>query len=381
VVPPLGVIAILALSITAPAPSPDAVIRRAIERARANDLDRAVEDFTLVLSLRPRDITALLGRGDARERKHDHAGAIADFTEALRLAPGNAWVYLSRGIARRWAEDVQGSLADYTEAIRLQPTLAAAFGYRAIERRDDANDGAGAREDFLALARLLSSDPRAAAWRGFAEQAGGDLRAALAEFDESIRRNPRTPCVFVDRARARQEAGDCDGAVADYTEVLRLDPNYADVPSARARARALAGDRATAIAELEQIAAGAQDDLSSGLWIAALGGCTDGAEALAGRADWNGHLALLTLDRLAREDLIAEARSAADGRDRRQRLCEATGLAGLIADREGDVELAGCLYSQCVETRVAASIWPEWARARLAQMRWAAGRVARRGQW
>ena len=83
--------------------------------------------------------------------------------------------------------------------------------------------------------------------RANARSAQGDRAAAIADYDQAIRLDPRIPFAFNNRGLLRAEQGDIAGAIADYDQAIRLDPGYAQAFSNRGLARAMRGDHAGAI--------------------------------------------------------------------------------------------------------------------------------------
>jgi tetratricopeptide (TPR) repeat protein len=78
--------------------------------------------------------------------------------------------------------------------------------------------------------------------RGVELKQRGDLDAALNDYDESIRLNPRDFFAFNNRANVRRDKGDISGAIADYSEAVRLEPAYAAAYTSRGLVHERAGD-------------------------------------------------------------------------------------------------------------------------------------------
>jgi len=137
--------------------------------------------------------------------------------------------FCSRALARRphfaWGRFLRG-----TELLRL-------------------NEHAAAIPDFAEAIRI---NPRVAlAWgqRGIARFETGDMAGAHADFDEAVKRRPEMPALWFNRGQARSRMGDEAGAIADYTEALRLRPDYAKAHSDRAISRENIGDVPGAMAD------------------------------------------------------------------------------------------------------------------------------------
>jgi tetratricopeptide (TPR) repeat protein len=75
----------------------------------------------------------------------------------------------------------------------------------------------------------------------------GDLRRAIADFDEAIHLNPNRASLYRDRALARQQNGDLALAIEDYDEAIAHDPRLAAPYHQRGLALAATGDLDRAI--------------------------------------------------------------------------------------------------------------------------------------
>jgi tetratricopeptide (TPR) repeat protein len=118
----------------------------------------------------------------------------------------------------------------------------------------------------------------------------GDLRRAIADFDEAIRLNPSRASLFRDRAKARRQNGEPQLAIADYDEAIALDPRLAAPYRERGLALAAMGDLDRAILSYSTAIrldpADAQARLDRGLAFLARGQDDDA------RADFEAALAL-----------------------------------------------------------------------------------------
>jgi tetratricopeptide (TPR) repeat protein len=93
--------------------------------------DRAVEDFSAVLRLRPGFDDGHYFRGLARQDQGDHAKAVEDFSAALKIDPKDHRYVYARGNSHKALKQYAPALADFTAAAKLTPTFAAAQAGRA----------------------------------------------------------------------------------------------------------------------------------------------------------------------------------------------------------------------------------------------------------
>lgn len=89
---------------------------RGLARLRLRELDAAMEDFNLAISLNSNDYRAYFNRGCACGKNGDHLGAVRDFSAAIRLKPSYASAYVNRGVARHRLGYHQGAIADLQTA-------------------------------------------------------------------------------------------------------------------------------------------------------------------------------------------------------------------------------------------------------------------------
>ena len=92
---------------------------------------------------------------------------------------------------------------------------------------------------------------RAAAYynRGNAHGAKGDQSAAIADYDEAIRLEPRNAPALNNRGSAHSDAGESDAAIADFSAAIKLNRRFASAYFNRANAYAAKGEADRAIAD------------------------------------------------------------------------------------------------------------------------------------
>ena len=95
------------------------------------------------------------------------------------------------------------------------------------------------------------------AWntRGFAKQQAGQFAAAVADYDQAIRLNPKDAGFYTNRGNAWQLNGNLTRALADHDRAIALNPKDATFWYNRAGARREAGQLDAALADAERAAA------------------------------------------------------------------------------------------------------------------------------
>jgi tetratricopeptide (TPR) repeat protein len=130
--------------------------------------------------------------------------AIEHFTQALQDNPRNAEAYVGRSWAR--AGKIEASAPDATTATEWEKVVA----------------------DSTEAIHLDPDSGKAYAVRGKARAALGQLREALKDLDEAVRRDPQTAVVYYQRAQVAVKFKVKDAnPLKDVNEVIRLNPDFA----------------------------------------------------------------------------------------------------------------------------------------------------------
>ena len=141
----------------------------------------------------------------------------------------------------------------FDAAIARRPKFDVALFCRAFDHAT-AGRMAPAIDDLTAALRANPHFHEAIGMRGIARQMSGDLRGALADYDDLVTRT-RAPADHLNRGAVRAALDDPEGAMADYLEAARLDPSLAEahvnVANAHARARRI-DEALAAYAEAER---------------------------------------------------------------------------------------------------------------------------------
>jgi lipoprotein NlpI len=133
---------------------------------------------------------------------------------------------------------------------------------------------------------------RAAAFynRGNAHEAKGARDAAIADYDEAIKLEPKNARAFNNRGSARSDKGDTEAALADFDAALKLDRRLASAYFNRANLHAAKGETARAIEDYSKALQFNRRNVNAYIARGALY-LADGAAAKA-RADMRQALAL-----------------------------------------------------------------------------------------
>lgn len=192
------------------------LFRSGVEKARRQDYEGAIDDFSEVLDLNPEYIPAYYNRGLARSLLGQVEEAIGDYTEALEFNPEDIEAYNNRGILRYRLGDFKGAIDDYSEALERNPNKMNSYYNRALAR-----------------------------------VAAGDLQPALADYDLAILLDPNYVDAYNNRGILRSQLGDLAGAIEDYTQAIRRNPSLAEAYYNRGTAFSASGDREAALKDFQ----------------------------------------------------------------------------------------------------------------------------------
>ncbi|MGF1490105.1 MAG: tetratricopeptide repeat protein [Prochloraceae cyanobacterium] len=199
---------------------------------RANNLEKAVADFTNVISLNSNSSEAYYHRGlcDLNLGKYDLA--IEDFERVLKIDSNSVEVYYYLGIAYFGLNKNREADENLTEFIRLSlpgnSFLKNAYDRRAAARAK-INDYLGAIEDY---SRSIDLDPDNASlyfYRAIIYTLMADDRLAKEDYTKAIALNPNYAQAYFNRGDFCLQLADISGAIQDYQKAADLYRQIGDI--------------------------------------------------------------------------------------------------------------------------------------------------------
>lgn len=189
-----------------------------------NLLNEAIEDYSIVLILRPDDAFAFYNRGISHEKNNDLNKAISDFDWAIHLDPHQADFYYNRGFTLKKMNQLDKAIMDFSHCILIKPDHYKSFYNRGLcyEKKGNLKS---AEEDFkfgvqLGMIRSLF----------FINLANlkikqEDFEKALTYIENAIIEEPKNSSVFNIRGMIYEKMLFYKEALKDFNQAIQLNGN------------------------------------------------------------------------------------------------------------------------------------------------------------
>jgi Tfp pilus assembly protein PilF len=182
--------------------------------------------------LSPRDQALLEGiglqaQGDRALAQGNLGLAVDLYGKAIRATPTQAGAWRGRGLARLKRKEYPQAIQDFTEAIRLDPANWEPWFRRGYCRQEGRLDLDGAMADYGETLKRQPRNASALLNRGNLWWGRNDLDRAMADYDACLRADPRLAVGWANRGRLRLRQGDRAGAQSDFRQALQLDLSLA----------------------------------------------------------------------------------------------------------------------------------------------------------
>ncbi|MFO0887883.1 MAG: tetratricopeptide repeat protein [Isosphaeraceae bacterium] len=275
----------LALAVMMVRPAPAGAVapgREAVfQLYRAGRYAEALPALDALLERHPRDVEALVKRGNCLIRLGKPAKALDDFERVSRLSPMNPSAETDRGIALVMLGRHEEALQRFAQALRYWSIpLNASRGLRPGETNSiqagKATTHCGIAQAYHRLGRddeavaeygqaiaIFPNDPNAYIGRGDALAATGRNEQALMDYNEAVRIGPGSSRAFSRRGGLLADLGRDVEAMADQDRAIQLDPDFGHAYRLRAALLSRQGHNERALADLDRAVALQPDDAGS----------------------------------------------------------------------------------------------------------------------
>jgi tetratricopeptide (TPR) repeat protein len=210
----------------------EAAILRGDCYAEMGDFDRALASFDAAVMLNWTNPRAFFERSELYRRKGEKEKSRADLEESRRLTKQQSATVANQTVTPTSILEQQARLE-----LSVLPPAKPQPGFEQAAQLLGKTDSAWRNSDFDgaidAANRVLAMNisPEQASFavmrRGTAHSSKSEVDAALADFDQAIRLNPKNAWAYIDRAIALDDKGNSGAALRDLDEAVRLDPHDA----------------------------------------------------------------------------------------------------------------------------------------------------------
>jgi tetratricopeptide (TPR) repeat protein len=171
-------------------------LRRANEYVTAGNDEPAHRDFSKAIDLNPKDPDAYVDRSALYFRENRYDEAVADVSEAIKLAPNDINLYQRRAKIYQYMHQYDRAIKDCDRVIALDSSLAQGYDCRATQ-----------------------------------EVVKGDLKRAIADLGEVLKRAPNLQAALVTRGDLEMQTKQWAAARADFVALSNansVDPETSD---------------------------------------------------------------------------------------------------------------------------------------------------------
>lgn len=240
---------------------------------KTDNLDRALADLDLAGALAPDDPLVRSTHTSVLIAKNDWASALTESDKVIARVPDAAIEHFHRGEALSNLGRADEALASFSKAHSLDPNVPTysirlrqeqakltAVQSKATNGKDNPSRDGKAFDPLASWApglgkKVEPADPTAA--RAYYQKAvprimAGDFRAALADLDTALSKNPNFAGALLARAYAHLKLGETSPAIADLDKALAIDARSLQACTMRGEAKAMMGDLDGAFADYER---------------------------------------------------------------------------------------------------------------------------------
>ncbi|HEX4488772.1 MAG TPA: tetratricopeptide repeat protein [Terriglobales bacterium] len=242
----------------AQATSPEDVLRQAMERQQAGDLEGAVPGYREFLAVHPKEVAVRSNLGVLLAHLGRYDEAVGEYKQATELDPNNSGILLNLGLAYYKSGRISEAVPAFSRARELNPdnsqtTLLLADCYlrlgqnknviELLEPTEQQQSGDLAIAYLMGMALIRDGQVQEGQTRvdkilrngdsaesrfllGTQMFAARDFPASVKEFSGAVKLNPNLPDLQASYGRALLNTGDPDAAAEAFRKELANDPNH-----------------------------------------------------------------------------------------------------------------------------------------------------------
>ena len=205
-----------------------------------NKPDKALDELSKAISLRPDYFEAFLAEGSLRKFQHDDTAAIAAFKRAAALAPENFDAQYELGAAYLRVKAASQAIEPLRQAAKLRPGDAQTLYHlcTALKQSGRPSEATPCKQELsTSIAAGLATDaselPATQANNAGVElEKAGNLDAALEKYRVAVKLDPKVPVFRRNMALALCRLGRWEEGVTELRQVLKENPDDAQATKA-----------------------------------------------------------------------------------------------------------------------------------------------------
>lgn len=186
----------------------------------SGDMKGAIEGYSQIVTINPKNADALANRGLAKFYEKDYLGAMADADESAKSSPTWGYPHYVRGRCQLSLNDFKKAVAEFTKCLQLQD-FKNAYLYRG-----QANYKMKEYSPALAdLNQVINKDEKnwdAYYWRYWVYSAIKDLESARTDAETLVKLQPKWADSFRCLAYVNEDQGKVAEAITAYKQAAEL---------------------------------------------------------------------------------------------------------------------------------------------------------------
>lgn len=227
-----------------------ALLQDAIEAFDKQQWQQAEMLLTNWISTHPRDLEAYWMRGQAFERLSNLDRALADFSSLLSINPEFAEAYFARGRVRFLLKQYEPAIKDFQDFLVTPPGETTRIIYR---------QGAG-DQGVSQIMTAQSENPAQAYYHlGLCSFELGEFDLAVDYFESALENDPTNPDYYSEKGRAYIRIGENMLAISSFEAALEINPGH--LPAKQGLAQVKEGGDLALLEQLDQVIA---DSIANG---------------------------------------------------------------------------------------------------------------------
>lgn len=184
----------------------------------------AIKAYNRAIAINPNSHLALLNKGNAFFALGKYDEALKTFDRALKIAPESYLTWHNRGsLLRDGQRNYPEAIASYKKATELNPSFYHAWRDMGLAQSQSGQQYL-ALKSFQTALEIKPEDYQSWVGRGIAFSSLGKIEEAIAAFDHAGKLKPNDPFVWINKGYALEDAGRYSESCDAYEKVVEINP-------------------------------------------------------------------------------------------------------------------------------------------------------------